>query len=121
MLEKRERDRIQYAAEHLLSGIHDEESATPSGHGGDSIDLAWDIFEELFATKLDVLRDFGGPLMQNEAGQWVPAIPLPLYEGWLKRPRCTHVSPSGLLCQKKFWQMEEYQAHFALEHIVRGR
>jgi hypothetical protein len=49
---------------------------------------------------------------QNSSGQWVPAIPLPLYG---LRKRCQ--------CGRKFWTAEGYQGHYALAHILgmRGR
>lgn len=44
---------------------------------------------------------------QNRNGQWVPAIPLPLYG---LRKRCT--------CGRKFWTDAGYQGHYALRHIL---
>jgi hypothetical protein len=48
--------------------------------------------------------------MQNERGEWVPALPEPFYG---LRKRCD--------CGAKFWTKKAYQAHYALEHIVLGR
>ena len=45
--------------------------------------------------------------VQNERGQWVPAIPLP-YHGL--RHRCD--------CGRKFWTMDGYRSHYALRHIL---
>jgi hypothetical protein len=49
---------------------------------------------------------------QNQAGEWVPAIPLPWY------------GPFGMLgcaCEKTFWRKERYREHYAYEHIYLGR
>lgn len=46
-------------------------------------------------------------MMQNQDGQWVPAIPLP-YHGL--RKRCD--------CGRRFWTMEGYRGHYALAHIL---
>jgi len=46
---------------------------------------------------------------QNKKGEWVPAIPLPYY-GLRKRCRCG----------ESFWKEENYEAHYALVHILRG-
>lgn len=45
-------------------------------------------------------------LRQNNAGAWLPAIPLP-YNGL--RKRCD--------CGAKFWTMTGYRGHYALIHI----
>lgn len=45
---------------------------------------------------------------QNAWGQWVPAIPLP-YFGTV-RVKCA--------CGAKFWNMETYEGHYALRHIL---
>ena len=44
---------------------------------------------------------------KNKKGQWVPAIPLPYYG---HRKMC--------MCGRKFWFMENYEAHYALKHIL---
>jgi hypothetical protein len=46
---------------------------------------------------------------QNARGEWVPAIPLPLY-GLRKHCRCG----------RKFWRLASYRAHYALTHILDG-
>lgn len=43
----------------------------------------------------------------NDRGEWVPAIPLPLYG---VRKQC--------LCGRRFWTMEGYQGHYTLAHIL---
>lgn len=47
--------------------------------------------------------------IQNRRGELVPAIPLPLY-GF--RKQC--------VCKAKFFKERNYQAHYALVHIVLG-
>lgn len=42
-------------------------------------------------------------MMQNRRGEWVPAIPLPLYG---LRKRCQ--------CGRKFWTTAGYRGHYAL-------
>lgn len=49
-------------------------------------------------------------MTQNDLGEWVPAIPLPLYG---LRKRCE--------CGRKFWTTGGYRGHYALTHILRGR
>jgi hypothetical protein len=44
---------------------------------------------------------------QNSRGEWVPAIPLPLYG---IRKKCE--------CGAKFWTEERYREHYALHHIL---
>ncbi len=44
---------------------------------------------------------------QNPRGEWVPAIPLPLYG---LRKRCE--------CGRKFWTTAGYQGHYALCHVL---
>jgi hypothetical protein len=51
------------------------------------------------------IADF--PTMENKRGEWVPAIPLPLYG--LKK---------GCSCGASFWFERNYEAHYALTHIV---
>lgn len=119
MLTPEERKKIEYAASHLMSGLNHPEDA----HAGDSIDLAWETFDELFSIRRTFDQGFGGPLMQNGRGEWVPAIPTPEYVGWMGRPKCTYTSAvlGSMPCGKKFWTPKEYEQHYALEHIVRGR
>jgi hypothetical protein len=45
--------------------------------------------------------------VQNERGQWVPAVPLPFFG---LRKRCS--------CGRKFWTMDGYRGHYALCHIL---
>lgn len=47
--------------------------------------------------------------MENKRGEWVPAIPMPLFG--LKK---------GCSCGRKFWKLRNYEAHYAYEHIVLG-
>jgi hypothetical protein len=47
---------------------------------------------------------------QNKRGEWVPAIPLPLFG---IRKRCQ--------CGKRFWTLGGYRAHYAYVHIWAGR
>jgi hypothetical protein len=47
-------------------------------------------------------------MTQNARGEWVPAIPLP-YLGL--RRRCG-------ACDRRFWTMDGYRGHYALEHIL---
>jgi hypothetical protein len=51
------------------------------------------------------IADF--PSMENKRGEQVPAIPLPLYG--LKK---------GCSCGASFWFERNYEAHYALTHIV---
>ncbi len=46
---------------------------------------------------------------QNARGQWVPAIPLPLYLP-LHRYRCD--------CKRAFWTVGGYRGHYALVHVM---
>jgi hypothetical protein len=50
----------------------------------------------------------GETATQNDAGEWVPAIPLPFYG---LRKHCD--------CGRKFWTMAGYRGHYALRHILR--
>ena len=47
-------------------------------------------------------------MTQNKRGEWVPAIPFPLFG---PRRKC-------LRCGTKFWTMDGYRGHYALKHIV---
>lgn len=121
MLTPAEQEKILYAARHLVSGTDSLESGTPDAHASDSVDLAWEIFEEMLASRREIDRDFGGPRVLNAANEWVPAIPMPKLEGFLRRPVCEHFSTTRPRCGRKFWTPQEYEAHYALDHIVRGR
>ena len=48
--------------------------------------------------------------IQNTKGVWIEAIPLPFWVGRkLNKPYC---------CARKFKTLRDYQAHYALEHIL---
>jgi hypothetical protein len=48
---------------------------------------------------------------QNDRGEWVPAIPEPLYVGWrLRRCRCD--------CGETFRNRRRYREHYALAHVL---
>lgn len=49
-------------------------------------------------------------LALNSHGQWVPAIPLPLYLTVRKQCRCG----------ARYWTTAGYEGHYALAHIVNG-
>lgn len=51
-------------------------------------------------------------MMENERGEWVPAIPLPFHSA-LVGFRCG--------CGRRFWTRQQYNEHYAYEHIVMGR
>jgi hypothetical protein len=46
---------------------------------------------------------------QNDRGEWVPSIPLPLYV-WPHRHRCK--------CGRSFWTVAGYRGHYALAHVL---
>ena len=46
---------------------------------------------------------------ENARGEWVPAIPLPLFT-WPHRHRCE--------CGQSFWTLPGYRSHYALAHIL---
>jgi hypothetical protein len=48
----------------------------------------------------------------NARGEWVPAIPLPLF-AWPHRYRCS--------CRRWFWTMNRYRGHYAVTHLLEGR
>lgn len=48
-------------------------------------------------------------LQNNKRGEWYPAIPLPYY-GVKKQCKCG----------ESFWKEKNYEAHYALEHIILG-
>jgi hypothetical protein len=43
----------------------------------------------------------------NDRGEWVPAIPLPLYG---LRKQCH--------CGRKFWTLAGYRGHYVLAHVL---
>jgi hypothetical protein len=47
---------------------------------------------------------------QNDRGEWVPAIPLPLYSVIFQRKRCK--------CGRTYWTMAGYRGHYAYVHIL---
>lgn len=49
-----------------------------------------------------------GTFAQNKRGEWVPAIPLPFFG--MIRLKCA--------CGAKFSNMEAYEGHYALRHIL---
>lgn len=52
-----------------------------------------------------------GASQQNLIGQWVPAIPEPLFVGWrLRKCRCA--------CGETFKGRTAYRGHYALVHIM---
>lgn len=53
-----------------------------------------------------------GAFVQNHRGEFVPAIPLPLFIG-MKRVQCTHDN-----CGRKFFAKKRYREHYALAHIL---
>ena len=48
-----------------------------------------------------------GTQTQNKRGEWVPAIPYPFFG---VRKVCE--------CGEKFWLYRNYEAHYALKHIL---
>lgn len=50
-------------------------------------------------------------MQQNTAGEWVPAIPLPLFVRF-GRKRCD--------CGRAFWTLEGYRGHYALAHVLKA-
>lgn len=66
-LDKETRERIRYAAGHLAGAERHPEDA----HAGDSLELAWEIFEELFAGTLPAMQ--AEVLAVNEANGWFDA------------------------------------------------
>ncbi len=46
---------------------------------------------------------------QNTRGEWVPAVPLPLFVT-LRRKECP--------CGERFWTMRGYLGHYAYAHIL---
>lgn len=49
---------------------------------------------------------------QNQRGEWVPAIPLPLFT-FPHRHQCS--------CGQSFWTMDGYRGHYAAVHIIDGK
>lgn len=55
---------------------------------------------------------------QNAWGEWVPAIPEPLY-GLRKRCMARESFDFGTVpCKRKFWTKDGYRAHYALIHVL---
>lgn len=50
-----DRDRIRYAAGHLVSG--ESEQANPDPHAAESVELAWDVFDEIIAAREKALAE----------------------------------------------------------------
>lgn len=50
--------------------------------------------------------------MQNRRGEWVAAIPLPIFRLWLKE--CPE-------CRERFYTTEGYRGHYALRHVLDPR
>lgn len=46
--------------------------------------------------------------VQNKRGEWIPAIPEPMYV--LGRKKCD--------CGAAFWTLRGYRSHYALVHIL---
>lgn len=61
--------------------------------------------EQLVGARHD--RDPSETQTQNSRGEWVPAIPLPVYG---LRKQCS--------CGRKFWTADGYRGHYALRHIL---
>jgi hypothetical protein len=53
----------------------------------------------------------GQRVLEYDGHQWRPSIPIPLELTF--RKQC--------FCRRKFWTMEGYKGHYALQHIIRGR
>lgn len=51
-----------------------------------------------------------GAQVQNDRGEWVPAIPLPFYRGWPRRFQCQ--------CGDRFLTRRRHREHYALAHIL---
>lgn len=49
---------------------------------------------------------------QNKDGDWVQAIPEPLYIMLGLKKEC-------IMCMRDFWTNEGYRGHYALKHILR--
>ena len=53
---------------------------------------------------------------RNARRDWVPSIPVPFYR-WL-RYQCIHGFAGEGVCERKFWTLDGYRGHFALDHIL---
>lgn len=83
-----------------------------------------DAFSELFDEATDweapfrvrpeasVIEDLFDVQVQNPDGNWVPAVPMPIFlrPFWLKRVQCH--------CGRKLWNRQRYQEHYAYAHIL---
>lgn len=50
---------------------------------------------------------------KNQAGEWVPVIPMPEFYGFaMRRAKCR--------CGRKFPSSQRYSEHYAYEHIIKG-
>lgn len=48
-------------------------------------------------------------VVKNRRGEWVPAIPLPIYRLWMKQ--CPN-------CGERFYTTDGYRGHYAIKHIL---
>lgn len=60
----------------------------------------------------NIFQRIGQNLMQNQRGEWVPAIPEPLFLAF-GRVRCD--------CGAKYRNRNRYREHYALTHILEGK
>lgn len=65
----------------------------------------------LGGARLDVGQGASAQML-NARGEWVPAIPLPLFT-WPHRHRCG--------CGRPFWTMDGYRGHYAAVHLIDGK
>lgn len=91
------------------SGALDDPRPTAHNHGtaacGRSCPTYGDMLMEKTAARFNTTRH------QNDRGEWVPAIPLPLFVGFrLRKCRCE--------CGQTFPNKLRYREHFALAHIL---
>ncbi len=47
--------------------------------------------------------------VQNNRGEWVPAIPLPLLGPGFRK---------GCSCGRRYWTIDGYRGHYALVHVL---
>lgn len=76
-------------------------------------------FPELFFDKgrgirvkpdVTIIRDLMDVQVQNKNGEWVPAVPTPIFGAFGKRVRC--------YCKKWYPNTKRYQEHYAYAHIL---